>query len=349
MNTNFVLMDKNNNIQKNATAVVKFIFENKDYMIYSIPENEENSQVLASKIILNSEGKHFIEDISAEEKSKISNLVYNMVILIPTEAKKGSDKNELINNLKNKYSVNISIDIPELMNNDYFSNSSIAITNKILIEDAINFYKEALKEKEVVTENNTILTWTLPVEQNNSFEENKSLTSETINPSTNVIEEPKQENVEIGNTSVSDTNEIQPSINIPMSPVEEVQSQVISQIDLPTVAVNTNEEQKVNNVVPENISNASEVKVQPSISIPTTPVTEVHEANPQTEKLAIVSDPSINEAMGIKEANMQPNVMRKKAGFAINKYIIIGTACILLAVAVVIIAYILIQKKTTGV
>ena len=39
----------------------------------------------------------------------------------------------------------------------------------------------------------------------------------------------------------------------------------------------------------------------------------------------------------------------KKAGFAINKYIIIGTVCLLLAVAVVVVAYILIQKKTTGV
>ena len=36
-------------------------------------------------------------------------------------------------------------------------------------------------------------------------------------------------------------------------------------------------------------------------------------------------------------------------GKANVKYIIIGTICILLAIAVVVVAYILIQKKTTGV
>ena len=36
-------------------------------------------------------------------------------------------------------------------------------------------------------------------------------------------------------------------------------------------------------------------------------------------------------------------------GKANVKYIVIGTVCILLAIAVVIVAYILIQKKTTGV
>ena len=66
--------------------------------------------------------------------------------------------------------------------------------------------------------------------------------------------------------------------------------------------------------------------------------------NPQAEKLAVVSDPSLASITG------QPNVARlNNKGKASVKYIVIGTVCILLAIAVVIVAYILIQKKTTGV
>ena len=63
MNKNFVLMDKTNNTQKNATAVIKFNYENNDYLIYSIDENEVNKQIFVSKLILNSEGKSFIDNI----------------------------------------------------------------------------------------------------------------------------------------------------------------------------------------------------------------------------------------------------------------------------------------------
>ena len=40
MNRTFTIVDKNNNIQKNATAIIKFSLENKDYLIYCVDENE---------------------------------------------------------------------------------------------------------------------------------------------------------------------------------------------------------------------------------------------------------------------------------------------------------------------
>ena len=67
--------------------------------------------------------------------------------------------------------------------------------------------------------------------------------------------------------------------------------------------------------------------------------------NPQAEKLAIISDPSLGNAAGL---NLQPNVARKNnennAGNANTKYIIIGTISLLLAVAVVVVAYFLIKN-----
>ena len=74
---------------------------------------------------------------------------------------------------------------------------------------------------------------------------------------------------------------------------------------------------------------------------------EVLPGNTVNPQVAVVSDPSLANATGV---NMQPNVMKlNNKGKANVKYIIIGTACILLAIAVVIVAYILIQQKTTGV
>ena len=70
MNKNFILIDKTNNLQKNATAIIKFTFENKDYLVYSIDENAVNKQTYVSKLILNSEGKSVVENNLPEEKKK---------------------------------------------------------------------------------------------------------------------------------------------------------------------------------------------------------------------------------------------------------------------------------------
>ena len=91
MNKKIIVQDKNNNIQKEADTIIKFNFENKDYLIYSIEENEENRQIFVSKLILNSEGKYFIDNILPEENGKLNNIVYNIVILTPTEEKKVID------------------------------------------------------------------------------------------------------------------------------------------------------------------------------------------------------------------------------------------------------------------
>ena len=144
MNKNFVLMDKTNNTQRNATAVIKFNYENNDYIIYSIDENEVNKQIFVSKLILNSEGKSFIDNILPEEKNKLSNVVYNIIILTPSNFKKGALANNLLKDIKEKLMVNLSLEIPELGSQEYFANCSIAITNKEFVEDAIKFYNDNL-------------------------------------------------------------------------------------------------------------------------------------------------------------------------------------------------------------
>lgn len=341
MNKSFTVLDKNRNIQKKADTIIKFNLENKDYIVYSIEESEQNRQIFVSKLILNSEGKYFIESILPEEKAKLSTIVYNIVILTPTEAKKGTEASSLINGLIEKFSIDLSPEIPDLLEQEYFNNCSIAITNKVLVEDAIKFYDENLINNGESNQSK-VPTWTIPTEN------------------TMAIEVP----AEVSPTEDSVVNKtVEPSVqNVPITPVAPTQqatqsvTQVLPNQNIPNLVDNQN-------IIPaEVISNNSAVQEQPINSAPlssggfNTPLapesgtTVENLPNPQLDKLggnvAIVSDPSLKSA-GVA---VQPNIGKmKKAGFAINKYIIIGTICLLLAVAVVVVAYILIQKKTTGV
>lgn len=351
MNKKIIVQDKNNNIKKEADTIIKFNFENKDYLIYSIEENEENRQIFVSKLILNSEGKYFIDNILPEEKGKLNNIVYNIVILTPTEAKKGIDGLLLINGLTDKFSVKLSIEIPELGEQEYYSNCSIAITSKILVEDAIKFYEENLATNTLNGQTDVLTpTWTLPIENTNPepvVTESASIESSPITPNV----EPVVQNIPVNTLTTNDS----------LTPhVPETQNN-----NLEGVISNLNENPNIiptelnsNNVVPQSTTIDQQVSPQlaPSSSNQEPQAIQSNNQlvdnlpNPQIDKLggnvAIVSDPSL-ENVGVA---VQPNVGKmKKAGFAINKYIIIGTVCLLLAVAVVVVAYILIQKKTTGV
>lgn len=320
MNKNFVLMDKTNNTQRNATAVIKFNYENNDYLIYSIDENEVNKQIFVSKLILNSEGKSFIDNILPEEKNKLSNVVYNIIILTPSNFKKGALANNLLKDIKEKLMVNLSLEIPELGSQEYFANCSIAITNKEFVEDAIKFYNDNLNMEKVQEQIPVTPTWTIPTEEPVAINE----------PSIN--QEPMQNNINI-------------------SPIPNAMPQTNPQPVIPNATSNNIESVPTEpvNIVNPTIETPNQVVTPKTVQIPNIEGQELNNIpNPQAEKLnnvAVVSDPSL----GNSGLNIQPNIGKQKnAGFTLNKYIVIGTVCILLAIAVVIVAYILIQKKING-
>lgn len=296
MNKNFILFDKNNNIQRTATAVVKFNFEGKEYLIYSVEENDQNDQIFVSRIVLNSEGKTFIDNIFPEEKNKLNNVVYNIVILVPSEAQKGSTFAILSNELRDKYSIEISMFSSVTDVQEYYKDCSVAITSKILVDNAIKFYDDNLNNK--VEEVVSVPTWTSPVDVTAPVPA-ISVNEEIKTPEPVIV--PVQEPIVQVN--------VQPNV---VEPIVSVEANVVGQV-----------EQTVQNNVDSIVS-----EKQP---------------NPQIEKLAIVSDPSLG--FSVSQPNSQPNFIRnKKAGFANSKYIIIGTVCLVLAIAVVVVAYFLIRN-----
>lgn len=313
MNKSFVVFDKNSNLQKSANIIVKFNFEDCDYLIYSIDENNDNGQIFVSKLILNSEGKYFIDSITDEEKKKLSNLVYNIVIVLPSEESKGDSFKSLKNSFCEKFSFVFSSDIPEIGVQEYYSDCSIAITSKLLIDSAIKLYDDYL----INTVENVIdvPTWTAPTE----------------------VTAPVEASV-VDNTDFS-------SVNVPVQdviPSVELNTNVVEPV--PTVAQFKEEViLPVQNNVVQELDNAS--NIDNDIQSEHEKVSTLNvDTNPQLEKLAVVSDPSLG-VMGVNVSNGQPNFAKhKNAGFASNKYVIIGSICIVLAIAVVIGVYFLITN-----
>lgn len=328
MNKNFIIMNKNNNTQMQVSSLVKFNFNNKDYLVYFIDENEENKQIFVSRLILNSEGKYFIDNIMPEEKAKLSEIVYNIVILIPTNNQKGESADKLLSSLTEKYTLSLSNDVPTLGEQEYYNNCSIAITSKELVALAEVFYKTNLKVEEPVLKTSEVPTWEIPS------------SNEVVQP----VEQPVSTvpiftSAENENTSSPEAKAEEPMVNEtpvvePIPPVVNNNSQAVN------VIPNTTEEMPANTLNNNLANNSINNNVLPENNMP----------NPQAEKLAIVSDPSLASITGTAPIAGQPNVAKlNNKGKANVKYIIIGTICILLAIAVVVVAYILIQKKTTGV
>lgn len=334
MNKNFIIMNKNNNTQMQASSLVKFNFNNKDYLVYFIDENEENKQIFVSRLILNSEGKYFIDNIMPEEKAKLSEIVYNIVILIPTNNQKGEPADKLLSSLTEKYALLLSNDIPTLGEQEYYNNCSIAITSKELVALAEVFYNTNLKVEEPVLKTSEVPTWEIPS------------SNEVVQPVEQAVNTvPIFTSAENENTSSPEVKAEEPMVNEtpvvePIPPVVNNNSQATNVIPNTTeeMPANTLNNNLANNSINNNVNNVN--NVLPENNIP----------NPQAEKLAIVSDPSLASITRTAPIAGQPNVAKlNNKGKANVKYIIIGTICILLAIAVVVVAYILIQKKTTGV
>lgn len=240
--------------------------------------------------------------------------------MTPSNFKKGALANNLLKDIKEKLMVNLSLEIPELGSQEYFANCSIAITNKEFVEDAIKFYNDNLNMEKVQEQIPVTPTWTIPTEEPVAINE----------PSIN--QEPMQNNINI-------------------SPIPNAMPQTNPQPVIPNATSNNIESVPTEpvNIVNPTIETPNQVVTPKTVQIPNIEGQELNNIpNPQAEKLnnvAVVSDPSL----GNSGLNIQPNIGKQKnAGFTLNKYIVIGTVCILLAIAVVIVAYILIQKKING-
>ena len=75
MNEKFKVIDENG-IENEAQIITSFTYKEKDYLIYSIDKDIENSNVYVSKLLKDIEGYDIIEDINDEsERIEIQDIV----------------------------------------------------------------------------------------------------------------------------------------------------------------------------------------------------------------------------------------------------------------------------------
>ena len=231
MNKRFLLVDNINNIQKEATCILLFKNNNDDYLIYYLDENNGNIQIFVSKLIKNLEGKFFLTDININDKNKINNIVYNIVIVLPTEV---NNNNNVIENFENKYNVKLLLESLNIDSQNYLSNSRVAITSKILVNNCINFYNKHLNNQLNDNQNNDSMQVqmindmdvpALPIEGNNILDNSNTL------PTNN-------DNLQVNNPNL--VNEL-PNVNPQMQIIENIES------NAPVVSVSNNDNNNINN------------------------------------------------------------------------------------------------------
>lgn len=186
MNKKFLLVDRINGIQKEATYILTFQNNNEEFLIYYLDVNSNNNkQIFVSKLIRNAEGKYFITDINPNEKNRINTIVYNIVIVLPTETNKNGNGNNVIDSFKNKFNINISLDPIIIESQNYLYNSRVAITSEILVNKCLDFYNIYLNNEQTKTTNNNknILS---QVQTNNDINNSQINSFDTINAQSSI-------------------------------------------------------------------------------------------------------------------------------------------------------------------
>lgn len=75
MDEKFKVVDENN-LEHDAEVITAFTYKDKDYLVYSVDSDEENSNILVSRLVKDNEGYDVIEDIENDsERLEVQNAV----------------------------------------------------------------------------------------------------------------------------------------------------------------------------------------------------------------------------------------------------------------------------------
>lgn len=75
MDDKFKVVDENN-LEHNAEVITAFTYKDKDYLVYSVDSDEENSNILVSRLVKDNEGYDVIEDIENDsERLEVQNAI----------------------------------------------------------------------------------------------------------------------------------------------------------------------------------------------------------------------------------------------------------------------------------
>lgn len=75
MDDKFKVVDENG-MEHNAEVVTAFSYKEREYLIYSVDKDEENTNILVSRLVKDEEGYDVLEDIEDDnERLEVQNVV----------------------------------------------------------------------------------------------------------------------------------------------------------------------------------------------------------------------------------------------------------------------------------
>ena len=309
MNKEFIIVDRLNSVAFQCSTIVRFRFNNIDYLVYYSYENDNKCKVFASRIICNGNNKFSLKDITSDEKSRISNIVSVIIVTFPSAYSKNLDINKFVNDFTTTNNISFSKDIPNFEEQSLFVNSFFANSNIDYLNYVKSFYNYIISNANF--SNRSSLTWSIPSSEQGTL----------INKLDNITESSK-----LNTMSTSNGNILIDNLDV-IIPINGTDTKDVSNSGI-SVSLSSNSHDVLNKV---DLSDNSSVNNN---------LNTVYSSN--DFGFNYVPNNQENSLNTIKlKSSINKFVDKKKAGFASNVYIIIGTVSLTLASIVVAVAIII--------
>ena len=159
----FVIVDRLNSVAFQCFPLVRFRFNNIDYLVYYFYESVNVCKVFTSRIIYNGNNKYSLCNISNDEKIKIRDIISAIIVDFPSSYSKNLDINKFVNDFTVGINIFFSKDIPNLEEQSLYSNSFFANSSSDYINYTKSFYNYIMSN--VDFSNKGSLIWSIPLSE----------------------------------------------------------------------------------------------------------------------------------------------------------------------------------------
>ena len=335
MNINFVVVDNLNSVAFDCYSLVKFNFNNYNYLLYYLLDNNSKCNVFVSKLLQDSNGMYYISDISDAEKEKLEPVSKNIFAILPNSYSKGIDINKFINDFSFENNIIFSKEIPALNEQGLCSNSNLANSYLEYCNFVRSFYDTILPNV-IISPSISSSVWNIP---SSDVNETVSLNDyKLLNGNGDV--DIKTENQSL---DLKDNNSIIPGVSVSNTSFDNSSTTSNSVIDNYKI-MNPLDFQPSNNTTLGNnytsyngYSNTSNTNDNSNFgNVFSKDFNVPYQYNNY-------QDSSSGGGNQVIQSN-KTKVLKKNAGFASNGYVIIGSICLILSAIIVAIAIILVKN-----
>lgn len=338
MNFNFNIYDKLNFVAFDCFSLVRFSFENNDYLMYYRLNDNAKCGIYTSRLIKNSDGSYAIFDISKDEKDKLDIIARNIFSSLPTSYSDGIDIDKLVNDFCFENKIIFSKQIPHL-NDQFLCNNSLLADSSLEYCNFVKSFYDAVLPRVNILPLNSSIVWELPsstVEKTQSdlISNTYSFNETTDNLSSVSYGTSNSNSIGLGNIEAI----------IPITSVnnEQVLSTVSNSQDATlNVSGTGNMINGMNNfdfqVFGDGTVNNSNFKYSNSS------YDNNFSFNYNSSSNYGVQD-NTSSGGGPELSTNKTKVLKKNAGFASNSYVIIGSLCLILSAIVIIISIYLVKN-----